>query len=149
MRAVVQRVLSASVEVDGRTVASIGGGLAVLLGLSPEDTEKDSEYMLNKILSLRIFNDSNGMMNLSLNDISGDLLIVPQFTLYGDARKGNRPTFSSAMKPDMAEIFFEEFVRKAEEQYEKVQSGIFAADMKLSLVNSGPVTIMLDSRKLF
>ena len=149
MRAVVQRVLSASVEVDGRTVASIGEGLAVLAGFSSEDTEADSSYILKKILALRIFNDKAGQMNLSLTDMPGELLIVPQFTLYGDARKGNRPAFSTAMKPDAAKIFFEDFIKMAEQNRGRVQSGIFAADMRLSLVNSGPVTILLDSRKLF
>ena len=149
MRAVVQRVEKASVEVDGKTVSSIGAGLLALVGFHRDDTSDDCEYIINKILNLRIFEDDGRMMNLSLLECGRELLIVSQFTLYGDARKGRRPSYSDAMPPDAAREFYQNFLELFKSRYDRTQSGIFGVDMKVSLVNSGPVTIMLDSRRLF
>lgn len=149
MRAVVQRVKEASVSVDGRLVASIGPGLLVLAGFHKDDTEKDSDYIISKITGLRIFGDSEGNMNLSVEDVKGEILVVSQFTLYGDARKGRRPSFSEAMPPLEAAKFYDTFIEKFRSVYGKVESGVFGADMDVSLVNAGPVTIMLDSTRGF
>jgi len=149
MRAVIQRVAHASVEVDGRTTGSIAKGLLVLLGAGKEDTDKDLDYVLEKTLNLRIFPDEQGKMNLSLLDIQGELLVVSQFTLYGDARKGRRPSFISAMHPEPAEAMYERFVEKASARGITVQTGEFGAMMNVTLLNHGPVTILLDSTKLF
>ena len=145
MRAVVQRVSSATVRTGGETVASIGTGLLVLAGLHADDTPSDLDYMTNKILGLRIFNDEQGTMNLSVTDIQGEVLLVSQFTLYGDARRGKRPSYSSAMKPDLARPLFEHFVTRFIALHDKTRAGIFGADMEISLVNSGPVTIIIES----
>ncbi len=149
MRAVIQRVNSAAVDVSGRTVAEINEGLLVLVGLHPGDTEKDREYIINKILNLRIFNDSNDTMNLSLKDRGGEALIVSQFTLYGNAHKGNRPSYAAAMPSDIAENFFAEFVADFRDKFPGVKSGLFGAHMKVRLINDGPVTILIDSKKTF
>ena len=149
MRAVIQRVRSASVEVGGLQIASIQKGLCVLVGFTAGDTQNDLYYICQKILGLRIFDDENSFMNLSLQDIKGELLLVPQFTLYGDARKGRRPSFSDAMKPEEASQLFDAFVTMCTQHYPKVQQGQFQAYMKVSLINDGPVTILLDSSKLF
>jgi len=149
MRAVVQRVSNSSVEAEGKKIAAIEHGLLVLVGFHKEDSIEDLEYIANKILSLRIFNDGNNIMNLSLDDTSGDLLIISQFTLYGDARKGRRPSYSEAMPPDNARKFFDDFVGMCRNKHNKTKSGIFGAEMKIYLINSGPVTILLDSRKIF
>jgi len=145
MRVVVQRVLSASVEVEGNIVSSIDEGLLVLLGIHKTDTEKEMEFLIRKILGMRIFNDENNQMNLSVRDISGDILIISQFTLYGDLKKGKKPSYSDALKSNEAEILYNIFLNKITSQYSKIKSGIFGADMKVSLINSGPVTILLDS----
>ena len=145
MRAVVQRVLSASVEVDCVKVSSIDEGLLILLGFHKADVEKDMEYLIRKILGMRIFNDENSQMNLSVKDISGEILIISQFTLYGDLRKGKKPSYSGALKSDEAEIFYDIFLNKIKLEYNKIKSGVFGADMKVFLINSGPVTILLDS----
>ncbi len=149
MRAVIQRVLSASVSVQGRTVGEIGPGIAVLLGIHHADSAGDCEYIINKMTGLRIFDDADGVMNMSLEETGGEILVVSQFTLYGDARKGRRPSYSEAMPPERAEPFYNEFMDMLKKRYQRVCSGIFGADMKLSLVNSGPVTILLDSKKAF
>lgn len=149
MRAVLQRTLRSQVTVDGEVVGRIGAGLTVLLGVGPEDTETDVQYMKDKILNLRIFEDEAGKMNRSLLDTAGELLIVSQFTLYGDCRKGRRPGFSSAAPPELAERLYEELTAACRAEGVTVATGIFAAEMQVELVNDGPVTMLLDSRKLF
>ncbi len=150
MRAVIQRVLNASVSVDGNISGEINRGIMVLVGFKDTDDDKTIEYMLDKIINLRIFEDKNDKLNLSLKDVDGELLIVPNFTLYGDARKGKRPSYSSGASPKDASIIFDKFVEKSK-QYglKKVGTGIFQADMKVSLINDGPVTILLDSERIF
>ena len=149
MRAVVQRVSGASVSVDGEITGKIAKGLLVLLGVSTGDEEKDAVYLLDKILNLRIFDDEAGKMNLSLLDFSGELLVVSQFTLYGDTRRGRRPSYIEAAAPEKANALYEFFVAEARRQIEKVETGRFQAMMKVESINDGPVTILLDSRKLF
>lgn len=149
MRIIVQRVKRASVEVKDEVVGKIGSGLLVFLGVGSDDDESDLDYMVNKVLGLRIFQDEEDKMNLSLKDTGGELLVVSQFTLYGDVRKGKRPSFTASASPDMGEKFYEKFVDKCRENEIKVETGIFGADMQVSLINDGPVTIMLDSKKTF
>jgi len=149
MRAVVQRVSRASVTVDGETVGKIDRGLLVLLGVSNKDVEKDVLYCLEKILNLRIFEDADEKMNLSLLDIAGELLVVSQFTLYGDPRRGRRPSFIEAAAPEEANRLYEYFVAEARKQIAKVDTGRFQAMMGVELVNDGPVTILIDSEKHF
>ena len=149
MRAVVQRVSRAKVTVDGEVTGEIGRGILLLLGVSRADSEKDALYLLEKTLNLRIFEDAEDKMNLSLSDISGELLVVSQFTLYGDARKGRRPSFIEAAAPAEANRLYEFFVSEARRQISKVETGRFQAMMDVELVNDGPVTIMLDSAKNF
>jgi len=149
MRAVVQRVTSAKVEVDDRTVGEIGAGLLVLLGVARDDEPADADYLADKIIGLRIFRDDEGKMNRSLTDTSGALLVVSQFTLYGDTRKGRRPSYIDAAEPERANALYEYFVSRVRAQVIKVETGVFQAMMQVSLVNDGPVTILLDSRKLF
>lgn len=149
MRLVLQRVSRAKVSVEGETVGEIGKGILVLLGISDEDSEKEAVYLLDKTVNLRIFEDEEEKMNLSLLDIKGELLVVSQFTLYGDARKGRRPSFIKAAAPDEANRLYEFFVAEAREKVEKVATGCFQAMMDVELVNDGPVTILLDSNRLF
>ncbi|MFW5860940.1 MAG: D-aminoacyl-tRNA deacylase [Spirochaetota bacterium] len=149
MRAVLQRVLNASITVDGNTVASIGKGLCVLCGFTHGDTEEDLRRMIQKIIALRIFEDDGGVMNLSLHDINGELLVIPQFTLFGDARKGRRPSFSSAMEPSLAKKTFSLFMEMCKDEHPCTRAGIFGAHMQVELINDGPVTILLDSSRLF
>ncbi len=149
MRAVIQRVSRAKVSVDSETTGEIGKGILVLLGVSREDSEKEANYLLEKILNLRIFEDESGKMNLSMLDISGELLVVSQFTLYGDSRKGRRPSYIEAAVPEIANNLYEYFVNQARQQLSKVETGRFQAMMDVELVNDGPVTILLDSSKLF
>lgn len=149
MRALIQRVTTASVSVNGCSVASIGPGLLVLAGIHGSDTAEDRQYIIGKILGARIFDDDAGIMNRSVTDVGGAVLLVSQFTLYGDLRKGRRPSWSDAMPPDQARGFFEQFVRECGELYERVSSGLFGAHMQVSLVNDGPVSILLDSAKNF
>lgn len=145
----------ASVAVDGIVVASTGKGICALFGFTREDTDKDIEYMVKKILGLRIFDDNEGFMNLSLQDVSGELLVVPQFTLYGDARKGRRPSFSNAMEPARAQEMFTTLVDTFRKTYSNetgdnlVSAGVFGAHMQVEIINDGPVTILLDSSRLF
>lgn len=149
MRAVVQRVTSSKVIVDESTIGEINKGLLILLGVTHEDTSKDVDYLLDKIVNLRIFEDENDKMNLSLKDVNGELLVVSQFTLYGDCRKGRRPNFTNAAKPDLATSLYEEFIDKAKKEGIKVGTGKFGAHMMVDLVNDGPVTILIDSEKTF
>ncbi|MGL5641945.1 MAG: D-aminoacyl-tRNA deacylase [Paraclostridium sp.] len=149
MRAVVQRVSSSKVIVDESTIGEINRGLLVLLGVTHEDTSEDVDYLLEKIINLRIFEDENEKMNLSLKDVNGELLVVSQFTLYGDCKKGRRPNFTNAAKPDLATNLYEEFVTKAKKQDVKVGTGKFGAHMMVELVNDGPVTMLIDSEKNF
>ena len=148
MRAVIQRVKEASVSVGGETVGRIGRGFLVLLGVHVSDEIKDAEHIVKKVSGLRVFEDEAGKMNLSLSDVNGELLIVSQFTLYGDARHGNRPSFIEAALPDKAVPLYEYTVSRLRESF-KVETGVFGADMQVSLINDGPVTILLDSKKLF
>jgi D-aminoacyl-tRNA deacylase len=149
MRSVIQRVSRAAVSVDGKTTGEIGRGILVLLGVSRHDTEKEALYLLEKTLNLRIFEDAEGKMNLSLLDIAGELLVVSQFTLYGDARKGRRPSYIEAAEPEKANRLYEFFVAEARKQIERVETGRFQAMMDVELVNDGPVTILLDSERNF
>lgn len=149
MRAVVQRVSRASVTVEQEVVGTIGQGLLVLLGVSNKDTETDAQYCVEKILNLRIFEDAEGKMNLSLIDLAGELLVVSQFTLYGDTRRGRRPSFIDAAPPAEANRLYEYFVAECRQQISNVQTGQFQAMMDVELLNDGPVTILIDSEKLF
>ncbi len=149
MRAVVQRVKSSKVSVDNKIVGKIDRGLLILLGVGEDDDDKDLEYIFDKVINLRIFEDDDEKMNLSLLDISGELLIVSQFTLYGDARKGRRPSFSTSAKPELGEKYYNDFINKSIEQGIKTEAGEFGADMDVELINDGPVTILLDSKKVF
>jgi D-tyrosyl-tRNA(Tyr) deacylase len=149
MRAVVQRVTRGSVTVDGEVVGEIGPGLVVLLGVAHDDTTQDADYLAPKIASLRIFDDSEGRMNVSLKEIDGGLLVVSQFTLYGDVRRGLRPSWSDAAPPEVAEPLYEYFVESSRKLIGRVATGTFRKMMLVELVNDGPVTIILDSQKLF
>ena len=149
MRAVIQRVSSASVAVDDQTTGQIENGLLVLLGVGQGDTLTDLDYIFQKTIGLRVFEDAAGKMNLSVSDVGGQLLVVSQFTLYGDVRKGKRPGFGAAAPPEQANEMYEMFVQRAKENDIHVQTGVFQANMQVALVNNGPVTILLDSKKLF
>ena len=149
MRAVVQRVAEASVRVEGRVVGQIGRGLLVLLGVGTGDALTDAELLAEKLLGPRIFPDEAGAMNRSLVDIAGELLVVSQFTLYGDARRGRRPSFIEAAPPEEANRLYRHYVEKARASGPRVREGVFRAMMEVALVNDGPVTILLDSRKVF
>jgi D-tyrosyl-tRNA(Tyr) deacylase len=149
MRAVVQRVTRAQVTIDGEIVGAIERGLVVLLGVAHDDTKADADYLAPKIVSLRIFDDSEGKMNVSLKDIEGGLLVVSQFTLYGDVRRGLRPSWSHAAPPEISEPLYEYFVSCSQQLIARVATGSFRKTMDVELVNDGPVTILLDSRKLF
>ena len=145
MKLVVQRVLNAQVDVDGKTVGKINKGFMVLCGITHEDTEKEADVLARKLCNLRVFEDENEKMNLSLKDVNGELLIISQFTLYADSMSsGNRPSFIAAARPEKAEPLYEYFLKKCEEEGIHVEKGIFGADMKVSLINDGPVTIILE-----
>ncbi len=148
MKAVVQRTARASVSIDGNTVGRIDRGLLVLLGIEPDDGEADIEYMVKKCSGLRIFEDENGKMNLSVQDVGGSILLVSQFTLLGDARKGNRPSFTGAAVPEKAIPIYERVIFELAKRL-PVQTGVFGADMQVELVNDGPVTILLDSKRTY
>lgn len=149
MRAVVQRVSSSKVEVDNKVIGSIKKGLNVLIGISKEDTIEDLNYIKDKILNLRIFEDENEKMNLSLLDVKGEILVISQFTLYGDCRKGRRPNFMNAEGGEKAKEAYNTFVKLLKESNIKIETGEFGADMKVEIQNDGPVTIILDSKKTF
>jgi D-tyrosyl-tRNA(Tyr) deacylase len=149
MRAVVQRVSYGRVTVSGDTVGEIGPGLVVLLGVEVGDTERDAEYMADKICNLRIFEDDGGKMNLSVLDTGGGMLVVSQFTLLGDCRKGRRPSFTGAAEPGEADRLYKYFNRQCTEKGIKVETGVFQAHMKVELENDGPVTLLVDSKKTF
>jgi D-tyrosyl-tRNA(Tyr) deacylase len=147
LRAVIQRVTTASVTVDGKVVGAIGHGLLVFIGMEVADTEEDIQWLVRKVAHLRIFNDTDGVMNRSLPDVGGDVLVVSQFTLHASTKKGNRPSYIRAAKPEKAVPLYEEFVSQLQGQVGKnVATGIFGADMKVQLLNDGPVTITIDSR---
>ncbi len=145
MRAVVQRVSQAQVDVNGETAGAVERGLLVLLGVQTPDTERDADYLAAKIVGLRIFNDAQGKMNRDVQDVQGGVLIVSQFTLYGDARKGRRPSFVQAAPPEQAERLYEYFLEATARRGVPVAHGVFGADMQVYLVNDGPVTLLLDS----
>lgn len=149
MRAVIQRVQSASVRVDGELVSEIEAGLLVFLGIAHNDTETELEYIANKVANLRIFEDTDGKMNCSLLDIGGEALVVSQFTLYGDCRKGRRPSFIDAARPEVANALYEQFITALKQLNIPTQGGTFQAMMDVQLINDGPVTILLDSDKQF
>jgi len=144
MRFLVQRVSSAQVDVDNKTVGKIGKGFLVFVGITHNDTKETADYLINKLVNLRIFEDENEKMNLSLKDVTGELLLVSQFTLYADCSHGNRPAFVDAARPDVAEPLYEYICEECKKRIEKVEKGIFGADMKVSLLNDGPVTIILE-----
>ncbi len=149
MRAVIQRVNSCSVDVEGEPYSVIGKGFLVLLGIKTDDSKEDIQYLVDKIQHLRIFEDEEGKMNLSLKDIGGEIMIVSQFTLYGDCKKGRRPSFIRAGKPQDAETLYDEFVQVFRSTGVPVKTGIFQAHMNVRLDNDGPVTLLIDSEKIF
>lgn len=149
MRVVVQRVINSSVEVDGKIVGKSDKGLMLLVGFTEGDTSKEIDWMVDKVINLRIFEDENEKMNLSLKDVGGELLVVSQFTLYGDCRKGRRPSFSSAARPEVATKLYEEFIEKARKEGIVTKTGQFGAHMMVDLTNDGPVTILLESNRDF
>ena len=148
MRFVIQRVTDSCVKVDGEVVGQIGKGFMVLIGVADSDTRETADKMIKKMLGLRIFEDADGKTNLSLDTVGGELLLISQFTLYANCKKGNRPSFIEAGKPEMAEAMYEYIIDRCKEQVPVVQQGRFGADMKVSLVNDGPFTIVLDSERL-
>lgn len=147
MRVVIQRVKNASVEIDGNVNGKINTGFLVLLGIASTDTKQDVDYLVKKVVNLRVFSDENDKMNLSLKDVNGELLVISQFTLYGNCREGNRPSFIEAARPDVAVPLYEYFVEECKKQITVVETGVFGADMKVSLLNDGPVTIIIESKK--
>ena len=149
MRAVIQRVAEASVSVDGNMVGTIGPGMMILLGVEKDDSEKDVAYVAEKITGLRIFEDSSGKMNLSIKDTEGEILVVSQFTLYGDCRKGRRPSYVRAAGGDFAKRFYELFIAELSERGIPVETGVFGAAMDVHIVNCGPVTLLVDSSRDF
>ena len=148
MKFVIQRVLKADVKVDEKICGKINQGFLVLIGITHNDNEKIAEGMINKLLKLQVFSDENGKMNKSIKDINGELLLVSQFTLYANCKRGNRPDFLNAAKPDFANELYEFIIDKCKNEIQNVQTGIFGADMKVELVNDGPVTIVLDSEDI-
>ncbi|MDP5170434.1 MAG: D-aminoacyl-tRNA deacylase [Bacteroidia bacterium] len=148
MRALIQRVSQASVTIEGQLHGQIGAGLLVLLGIAPDDTHADIDWLIRKITLLRIFNDADGKMNHSVQDIDGGLLVVSQFTLFADSKKGNRPSYTKSAPPSIAIPLYEAFLSQLRTQFQgQIGTGVFGADMKVALLNDGPVTIMLDSRE--
>ncbi|HUU49330.1 MAG TPA: D-aminoacyl-tRNA deacylase [Nitrospinota bacterium] len=148
MRAVVQRVKEAGVSVKGTLLGRMGKGVVVLLGIGQDDKEEDADYLLSKIINLRIFEDAQGKMNLSLKDVNGEMMVISQFTLYGDCRKGRRPSFIMAAEPSLAKKLYDYFINQGEKAGIKTVAGKFQAMMDVNLINEGPVTLILDSRKV-
>ena len=148
MKFVIQRVTSASVSVDEKVEGKIGKGFLVLIGIGKEDNKEIADKMIKKLIGMRIFEDENGKTNLSLNDVSGELLLISQFTLYADCKKGNRPSFINAGSPDEANSIYEYIISECKKEIAVVEKGVFGADMKVSLLNDGPFTIILDSRDI-
>lgn len=148
MKLVIQRVTNASVTVEGKTVGKMGKGFLVLWGAASGDTEKEADYLAAKLCKLRVFEDEQGKMNLGLKDIGGELLVISQFTLYANCKKGNRPNFMAAMNPDESERLYEYFLQRCKQEIEVVEKGIFGADMKVELLNDGPVTILMDTGEM-
>ena len=144
MRFLIQRVKKAQVDVDNKTVGKIDNGFLVFIGITHKDTKEIADYLVKKLINLRIFEDEKGKMNLSLNDVKGSILLVSQFTLYANCLEGNRPSFTEAAKPDFANELYEYIIDECKKKNDKVQTGIFGADMKIELVNDGPVTIILE-----
>ncbi len=149
MRVVLQRVTKAKVDIDGKTVGKIDKGIVALVAVNDTDNVETFKYMCDKIINIRIFEDDENKLNLSIKDLNLGLLIVPNFTVYADARKGRRPSFVGGAKPDDAEKIFNDFIDYVKNNYDKVETGIFRADMQVELINDGPITILLDSDKLF
>lgn len=149
MRAVVQRVKSSKVEVDNRVIGEIGKGINLLVGISKDDTKEDIDYIVRKVLGMRIFEDENERMNFSLQDIGGELLVISQFTLYGDCRKGKRPDFMKAQGGERAVELYNDLVEAFRKEVPNLQTGEFGADMKVEIINDGPVTLLLESKKDF
>ena len=147
LRAVIQRATEGSVDVEGITVGAVGSGMVILLGVGKEDSEHDVDYLVEKIINLRIFEDDTGKMNLSLVDVQGEALVVSQFTLYGDCRKGRRPNFSEAASPEQGEELYNKFIKALQDRSVKVATGTFRAYMSVKILNDGPVTLILDSSK--
>lgn len=147
MKAVIQRVIQASVTIEGEITADIQTGLLVLVGIEDADTDEDINWLVAKIINMRIFGDENGVMNLSVQDVNGDIIVVSQFTLHASTKKGNRPSYIKASKPDIAIPLYEKFIAKMESEFDrKIQTGKFGSDMKVLLLNDGPVTIIIDSK---
>ena len=146
MRTILQRVQHASVTVDGKITGNINHGILVLVGFEPEDTNEDFEWIIKKIIQLRIFNDENNVMNLDIQQTNGEILVISQFTLHAAVKKGNRPSYIKASKPDLANEQYEEFLNLLENNFKPVQKGIFGADIKVKIINDGPVTIFIDSK---
>lgn len=147
MKTVIQRVSQASVTIDSKTVAQIEHGLLILIGIEDTDTQEDINWLCQKIINLRIFNDENGVMNVSVKETNGNIIVVSQFTLHASTKKGNRPSYIKASKPDFAIPMYEKFVSQLENELgKKVQTGVFGADMKVALINDGPVTIIIDTK---
>ncbi len=146
MRVLLQRVSEASVKIEGKINGQIGQGLLLLVGICAEDNQEDIDWLIQKIVNMRIFSDENGKMNLSVQDIHGEILVISQFTLHASTKKGNRPSFIDAARPEIAIPLYNQFIEKLQSSYLKVETGIFGSDMKVSLVNDGPVTISLDSK---
>lgn len=149
MRAIIQRVNYAKLYIDKNLYSEINNGLLVYLGVHKEDEQSDLDYIVRKVIGLRVFDDINSVMNLSIKDISGDIMIVSQFTLFGDVRKGNRPNYMMSAKGDFARKIYNQFVREIKKQVSNVSTGVFGSDMKIEYSNDGPVTIQLDSSKLY
>ncbi len=148
MRFVIQRVTKASCTVEGNVTGKIDKGFLVLIGISADDTKEIADKMIKKLIGMRIFDDENGKTNFALSDVGGELLLISQFTLYADCKKGNRPSFTKAGGPDMANELYEYIIAECDKQYGKVQRGIFGADMKIELLNDGPFTVILDSAEI-
>lgn len=146
MKLLIQRVTEASVSIENKCHSNINNGLLVLLGIADDDATEDTDWLIKKLLNLRIFDDEAGVMNKSIQDIKGDILLISQFTLQASTKKGNRPSYIKAARPDFATPLYESFITKVESEYQSIKTGVFGADMQVALINDGPVTIMIDSK---